>query len=76
MKGWKRFGNIERATAVFLMVALLLKFFEQDLLDKPSIPPIIDYLFWFSLGIYLGFLLCKTEFIKANNQSQKTNMGN
>lgn len=59
---WKRFSSFERAIQVFFMINLVLDIVNKNFL-KSAIPiEIIGYLFWLSLGLYLGFKLCKNEY--------------
>ncbi len=62
---WEQFSNLEKAISIFLIINIFL-----DLLNKylfRSIIPndIITYSFWLSLGLFLGFKLCKFYFSKA-----------
>jgi len=58
---WKRFNIYEKSLAAFFIINILLKIINDKLLNFIIPEQIISYLFWLSLGLYLGFKLCKYE---------------
>jgi hypothetical protein len=62
---WKRFAIYQKILAIFFIFNLLLTIVSKKL-STPIIPfNISTYLFWLSLGLYLGFQLCKHEYSNA-----------
>jgi hypothetical protein len=71
---WKRFNIYQQCLAVFFIVALFLDVINKKLLGSTIPTEIVSYLFWLSLGLYLGFRLCKYEYsnaIKKHEEQQK-----
>ncbi len=62
---WKVFNIYERGLALFFMVNLFLDVINKKILNSIIPAEIIGYSFWLSLGLYLGFLLCKKETKRA-----------
>lgn len=73
-KNWKTFRTYE-AVITFFLIANLAFFTINRKLDNPIMPTeFAGYIFWLSLGLYLGFKLCKEAFrgvIKKNAQEQE-----
>lgn len=73
---WKRFSNYEKSLAAFFIISIILDVVNNRLLNSFIPTEIVGYLFWLSLGLYLGFKLCKYEFtrvwntIKADEQKE------
>ena len=59
---WTRFNNYEKCLAAFFMLNIFLDVINKKLLGSAIPKEIISYLFWLSLGLYLGFRLCKYEY--------------
>jgi hypothetical protein len=72
---WKRFDLYQKALNLLFIINLVFAIIEKKL-SKPMIPPeVIGYSFWLSLGLYLGFNLCKYEFsrvFKKNSGQSKS----
>ncbi len=61
----KRFVKYKRATRVFLCIGFFADFINKKLLHSMVPNEIPSYIFWLSLGLYLGFLLCEHEYQHA-----------
>ena len=71
---WTRFNNYEKSLAAFFMLNIFLDVINKKLLGSAIPTEIVSYLFWLSLGLYLGFRLCKYEYgnaIKKNEEQRK-----
>ena len=62
---WKRFWNYEKAVLAFLAIGFLSEPINKELLNASIPTAITAFLFWLSLGLYLGFILCKHEYHRA-----------
>jgi len=61
---WKTFNFYQRAVEFFFITIMGIAATDK-LIKNPFISfDIIGYLFWLSLGIYLGFILCRTVYPK------------
>jgi hypothetical protein len=59
---WKRFLICQNGLSIFFILNIFFSILNKKL-SKPLIPiEITDYLFWLSLGLYLGFILCRHEY--------------
>jgi hypothetical protein len=58
---WKQFSYYDKAVAVFFIVNLFLDIINERFLNSLVSKELIGYLFWLSLGLFLGFQLCKYE---------------
>ena len=65
---WKRFIYLDKGLTLFFMINLFLDILNKNLLNSLIPFEIIGYLFWLSLGLFLGFKLCKYEY---NNTLKK-----
>ncbi len=64
---WKRFLFFEKAISYFFIANLIFIIVNQEFqLRFPA--DIQSGLFFLSLGLYLGFVICKNEFIKAQKK--------
>ena len=70
---YKRFNAYEICLAVFLMINLFLGEINEKALDSNIPNEIIGYLFWLSLGLYLGFRLCRYELSRIHKKKKKKN---
>ncbi len=62
---WKWFNIYRRAIEIFFTLNVVFSVLNK-IKKKPLISPeIIGYLFWLSLGLYLGFNLCRIAYSKA-----------
>jgi len=67
---WRRFATYEKVLTIFLLFSIFLTIVNKKL-SAPLIPlDITSYLFWLSLGLYLGFRLCKYEFSNVLKKTQ------
>ncbi len=62
---WRRFNNIEKGLVVFLGIGIFIGILNEDFLNTIIPKEISGYLFWLSLGLYLGFRLCRYEYIRV-----------
>ncbi len=67
---WKRFNNYEKSITAFFMLNIFLDVVNKKLLNSIIPVEIIGYLFWLSLGLFLGFRWCKYEFTRVWNKMQ------
>ena len=70
-KGWKRFNFYEKGLAIFLIFNIIFYVVNEDFLKYIIPKDISGYLFWISLGLYLGFRLCQYEYKRVWNEMQK-----
>ena len=64
-RNWRAFNIYEGSTAIFFMFSAVLYVVNLKL-NKPVVPiEIGGYIFWLSLGLYLGFRLCKKAYTNA-----------
>ena len=59
---WKRFVNYEKGLALFFIISIFFDIVNEKFLNSQVPAEIIGYMFWLTLGLYLGFRLCKYEF--------------
>ena len=59
---WKRLSYYDKVLAMFFMINIFLDIINKKVLNSVIPNEIIGYLFWISLGLYLGFQICKYEF--------------
>lgn len=62
---WKRFINYERVLFSFWIISFLVSLVNERLLNSIVPNEVAAYIFWLSLGLYLGFILCKHEYHHA-----------
>lgn len=67
---WKRFSVIENILMVFFSINILLNSINNYLFNKAIPVEIVHYLFWLSLGLFIGFKLCKYEIRLINKRTQ------
>lgn len=58
----KRFAFYEKGVTIFFILNLFFDLINKKLLDYRIPSDIVGYLFWLSLGLFLGFRLCKFEY--------------
>lgn len=58
---WKRFNVYEGIIAINFLCNLFFYAFNEAVLKYAFPRDIAGYMFWISLGLYLGFQLCKYE---------------
>jgi len=71
---WKRFTLFDKGLAVFFMINLFLDVINKRVLNSAIPSEIVGYLFWLSLGLFLGFKLCKYEYsrtLKKHSEDQQ-----
>lgn len=59
---WKRLKIFEAIVSGNFLFSLFLYIVNEDYLEYAIPKDIAGYIFWLSLGLYLGFRLCKYEF--------------
>ncbi|RCH54764.1 hypothetical protein DJ568_09765 [Mucilaginibacter hurinus] len=62
---WKRFSLYDKGITIFFMINLFLDVINQKVLHSSIPSEIVGYLFWLSLGLVLGFKLCKYEYSRT-----------
>lgn len=73
---WKRFSFYDKGLAVFFIINLFLDILNEKVFGSAIPSEIVSYLFWLSLGLYLGFQLCKYEYsqtLRKHSEEQKLN---
>lgn len=73
---WVRFNRIEMALVVFFGIGLFLDVINRFIFKSIIPKEIIGYLFWLSLGLYLGFRLCRYEYIRVWKLKEKEHENN
>jgi hypothetical protein len=69
-KNWRVFKIYQSVIELFFAFCMVLAA-TVKIVKKTLLPPnIVGYLFWFSLGIYLGFQLCKYIYNKELKKSR------
>jgi hypothetical protein len=71
---WKRFSYFDKGLTVFFMINLFLDILNKNILNSVIPIEIVGYLFWLSLGLFLGFKLCKYEYsrtLRKQSEEQK-----
>jgi hypothetical protein len=62
---WKRFNIFQQLLAVFFIIGLFLDSINIKVFNSAIPSEIVDYFFWLSLGLFLGFRICKYEYNQA-----------
>ena len=62
---WTRFSIYEKSLAAFFMINIFLDVINEKFLDLAIPTEVVSYLYWLSLGLYLGFRFCKYEYSNA-----------
>lgn len=68
---WKMFSIYDKLIASFFILNLFLDVINEKILDSFIPNEIVGYLFWLSLGLFLGFQLCKFEYKKSLKSIEK-----
>ena len=71
---WKRFSYFDKSIDAFFLVNIFLDVINKRALNSAIPSEIVGYLFWLSLGLFLGFELCKYEYsraLKKHSEDQK-----
>ena len=71
---FSRFNIYEKCFAIFFMLNIFLDVLNKMLLSSAIPSEVVGYSFWLSLGLYLGFRLCKYEYgrmLKKQADEQK-----
>jgi len=68
---WKRFNTYEKSLAAFFVINIFLDVINKYILKSIIPKEIIGYLFWLSMGLYLGFRLCKYEYLRVYKKQSK-----
>ena len=81
-KYWKRFSFYEGLIAISFIIAIFFYIINKDFLTYILPKDISAYFFWLTLGLLLGFRLCKYEYtriwkkMKAEEQKNATGKQN
>jgi hypothetical protein len=59
---WQRFSLFENGLNIFFIINLFMDIINKKVLSSTIPIEILAYLFWLSLGLLLGFRLCKHEY--------------
>ena len=59
---WRRFSNIEKGLVIFFGIGLFIDTINKEFLNSAIPKEIVGYIFWLSIGLYLGFRLCRYEY--------------
>lgn len=73
---WKRFNTFQQCLSLFFVINLFLDVINNKILNSAIPSEIVDYMFWLSLGLFLGFMLCKYEYrqsLRKHSDEQKLN---
>lgn len=71
VKDWKGFNYYEKSLAIFFIFNIIFYIVNEDFLKYIVPKYIAGYMFWISLGLYLGFQLCKYEYKRVWNKMQE-----
>lgn len=66
---WKRLNIYEGIIAVNFILNIAIYIVNEDYLQYVIPKEIVGYMFWLSLGLCLGFQLCKYEFKRLWSRS-------
>lgn len=64
----RRIIIIENVLAILFLIALVLDLINKYILRNYIPNEIIAYFFWFFIGLFIGFKICKLEFIKNEKE--------
>ena len=76
MSIWKRFSIIERLLAGYFVVNFLLVLLGQEFSLDSLYERILAFSFFLSLGLWVGFILCKYELKKVASRNIAANRTN
>jgi hypothetical protein len=65
----KRLKFYEWAVALFFMINIMTQILHDFFSFNFETKEVIDYMFWFSLGLYLGFQLFKFEIKRISRKN-------
>ena len=68
---WRQFNVYEKGLALFFMINIFFDVINTKFLNSIVPVKIVGYMFWLSLGLYLGFRLCKYEFRRVLKKQSK-----
>ena len=69
----RRFTIYQRSIEIFFMLNLCLHPINKELLHEVIPFEIIGYSFWLSLGLYIGFMACKSAITKIYKEQNNRN---
>jgi len=61
---YKRLLLVEKGISIFFLLNLAIIILGKNVLLSVFPLDVRNYFFWLSMGLYLGFLLCKNEYKK------------
>jgi hypothetical protein len=70
---YKRLLLFEKGFTVFFLINFAIMVLCKNILLSVFPQDIRNYFFWLSMGLYIGFLVCKNEFKKLISASKKEN---
>ena len=68
---WQKFKIYNRIITLFFMFNVIFYIINRDFLKYIVPEDIAGYMFWLSLGLYLGFQLCTYEFKRLWNKAKE-----
>jgi hypothetical protein len=68
---WKRLLIYEWVTIFIFLSSLFLFILNKDYIKSMVLEQLFGYLFWLSLGLYLGFQWCKKEFVRIIKRDEE-----
>lgn len=66
-KNWKRFSIIDKGFALLFILSIILNSFCTELIESDLANTIFSYMFWLSMGLFIGFQLCKHEYRRVTH---------
>lgn len=70
---WKRFSYFDNGLTVFFMINLFLDILNKKVLNSILPSEIVGHLFWLSIGLFVGFKLCKHEYSQTLKKQSENN---
>ncbi len=65
---WKKVILIEKIISILLTINIILVILNNENFFLIFYSDLINYFFWLSLGIYIGFKLCKKECFNSQDK--------
>ncbi len=68
---WRRFHFFELSLIILLIVITIIHLIGRELIFSNFLSDVLNFSFFFSLGLYLGFRLCKREYSRLLKKANK-----